>query len=183
MDNRLETFDRATLGLWRTTNTVLWGVLAAGVGVVLLQAFQRVIQQILARLHWNLFSGGLFFDLNQRMDPAHWTFWWVLPRYFVRSIGALLIGFAIGGIVGSRVWKRQALVASLAALATVVYTALFIGYAEGIGVIDRRYPTAPPGRNHSLLAGGIAGWLYEGVGLLAILSAALWARHVARRHA
>ena len=35
----------------------------------------------------------------------------------------------------------------------------------------------------SVLAGGIAGWLYEGVGLLAILSAALWARHVARRHA
>ena len=131
MDNRLETFDRATLGLWRTTNTVLWGVLAAGVGVVLLQAFQRVIQQILARLHWNLFSGGLFFDLNQRMDPAHWTFWWVLPRYFVRSIGALIPRGAV--IVGD--------------------------------------------------PGGIAGWLYEGVGLLAILSAALWARHVARRHA
>ena len=150
--------------------------------MVLLQAFQRVIQQIPLRLHLNLFNGGLFFDLNARMDAAHWTFWWVLPRYFVRSIGALAIGFAIGGIVGSRVWKRQGLVASLAALATVVYTALFIGYAEGVGT-DVRFSTAAPGRNHSLLASGIGGWMYEGVGLLAILSAALWARRVARRHA
>ena len=182
MDDRLETFDRATLGFWRTTNMVLWGALAAGVGVVLLQAFQRLLQQVLARLHLNLFGGGLFFDLNQRMDPARWTLWWVLPRYFVRSIGALLIGFVIGGIIGSRVWKRQGLVASVAALATIVYMALFIGYSYGIGEINR-FSTGPPERTHSLLASGISGWLYEGVGLLAILTAALWARHVARRHA
>ena len=182
MDDHLETLDRATLGLWRTMNTALWGALAAVAGLLALEAFQRLIPTLLGRFGWSPFGGGLGFNLNLRMDVSHWTFWFVLPRYFAKAIGAVIVGFIVGGIVGSRVWRRQTLVAALAALACMTYSAVFIEYAEGAG-LPNAFSFGPPAVNHSLFASGLSGWIYDLVGLIAVLTATLWARHVARRHA
>ena len=95
-----------------------------------------------------------------------------------------LIGFAIGGIVGAKVWKKQWLVAAVAALGYVLVATFFIEYTIRYLPIG---PTAGGGeggfglKQHGLSGTGWPGVVYDLVGILAIVTAGLWARHVARK--
>jgi len=181
MQDRLEGIDRATLGFWRATNVLAWSALAIVVGVVIHQSWVHLVPRVTRG--W--LNGSFLFSLNERQNASQYTTWFVLPKYFAKAIGEVLIGFAIGGIVGAKVWKKQWLVAAGAALGYVLFTVVRLEYATRFLPLEQ---TAGGGQasigvtTRGLGGTGWSGVVYDLVGIVAIVTAALWARHVARRH-
>lgn len=90
MADDLSWLDRTTLGIWRLANASVWTLAA-----------------FLAAMVMHLSFVGLMRHPAIDLYPH-------VPYQFLASAGlSLLIGFAIGGIVGVRVWRWQPGLAAL----------------------------------------------------------------------
>jgi hypothetical protein len=152
-------------------NVLAWSAVAVAVALVVHQAF---VHAVVRYVRWNMFG----FSLNERPDSFITTTWFELPRFIAKGVCDVIAGFAVGGIIGSKVWKHQPWVAAAAAAAySLVVVFLLESWARLFG------DSGPAVLQRGLGGSGWSAVLYDLVGIVAILTAALWARHIARRHA
>jgi len=174
MEETLDPLDRATMATWRATNALAWGGLALAAALVL----HTVGDELAKRVHrFNVFS------LNGRPWPEFGTWQFFAPSYGYKAFIAIVIGAAIGLIVGTKLLKAPAWVA--AGIASVyaliswfaLETSLHVIHASGEGAD----PTVGAGYSRHGLPSGGREWSYSLVALFAVLVAPLVARFVAKR--
>lgn len=173
MTDELSRLDRSTLRLWQGANLVGWSLLALLVALVV-----------------HLGVAGLF--RGTALDIMGHP-----PLQLLAALGlALVVGLAVGGIVGARVWRRQA---RTAGAVSALYTALALTRLRGLlgwptevtrtvrhgrGVGGPRDPGAVPVETTAVSIGSADLPLqlaFGAVTALSIVVAVLWARRVAGR--
>ena len=90
--------DRATLGAWRLGNIVGWSLGALVVAVATNFAARILIDDV----------------MDAALDPL--TGGTVVPESVGTLLSAVLVGTALGAVIGSRVWTRPVLVSVVVAL-------------------------------------------------------------------
>jgi len=177
MDNAYDPLDRATLATWRASNALGWGAVAVAIALVI----HTVGDQLVRRVHIpNLFT------INGRpVGFFTYTVWGILPQYVYRGFIALVVGVAIGWLVGRKVWRSQPAIAAAAASAYVLITVLVIESATRpilpFTVQRGGYSSASGEYTVHGLPSGVREWGYSALGLVAVLVAPLVARFVAKR--
>jgi hypothetical protein len=117
--------DRATLWLWRVTNVVGWSLLA-----LVAAGFLRLVAASVA-------------DLFLPSRISNWGMGYGLPVYvsygpYLEVPSSLAIGIAIGSIVGSRVYRAQAITAGIVAGIYAVPGFLYVQrFAHLFSVVSR----------------------------------------------
>lgn len=163
MADDLSRLDRATLAVWRFANASVWTVAALLAAVVIHLAFVGLMRHPAIDLYPHV------------------------PYQFLASAGlSLLIGLAIGGIIGVRAWRWQPALAAVASCAYVAVALVLFRRLLGwpTNVTTTVYPS-DNGQARSVAIGfadlplTAAYWVV--VASITILVASLWARRIARR--
>lgn len=157
----------------RWSNVVGWSALALGGSLGLHAVMIRIL---------NHGGSWLISRLDERATGALMTGQNLAVRFGARAGLFIIVGLLVGAIVGSRVTKRPAIVAAAVALG---YALLVVFIRESY---ERFGPVLADGSRFGSLERG-PGWpdvwavLYDVAGLIAIGTAALLAKAVARRKA
>jgi hypothetical protein len=177
MDDAYDPLDRATLATWRASNALGWGAVALAIALVI----HTMGDQLVRRVHIpNLFG------INTRPQQFFaYTFWGILPQYLYRGFVAIVVGVAIGWLIGRKVWRSQPAISSAVAAAYVLITWLVIETSfRSIAQTTTPGGTAPTASYSYPVHGlpsGVREWGYSALGLIAIVVAPLVARFVAKR--
>lgn len=172
MDDALAPLDRRTLAFWRTSNIVGWAASALAVAYA---------------MHWIAAEySGRYFAQAALDHKWEWTTgWFVLPSFAFRAAVSVMIGIAVGLIVGGRAWRRQAVVAASAATAYALIAIYLLSIHPGATETYRAGPqqilVTGPRLAHGFGGHGASGWIYDGLTLLTVPVAAAVARISARR--
>jgi len=174
MEETLDPIDRATMVTWRASNLLAWGGVALAAALVL----HTVGDELAKRVHRvNIFS------LNGRPEPEFGTWQFFAPSYGYKSFIAIVIGVAVGFIVGSKVLKASAWVAAGVASAYALIT--WIALESSLRVIHPSGEGAEPGFSVGVprhgLPSGAREWSYSLLALFAVAAAPLVARLVSKR--
>lgn len=171
-DDTYDALDRATLATWRVGNLVVWTGAALLVAIII----HLVADELATRFHLPLGFGGLDVRPHQEFGGT-WQFW--APLYGFRAGISIIIGLAIGTVLGLKAIRRPAALAALTATAYILITWLALETsvfyrARGDGTV------VTGGSRHGFPATAIE-WSYSVLGLIVLALAPLWARFVARR--
>lgn len=163
MADDLSGVDRMTLAVWRLANASMWTVAAFLAGAVIHLGFVGLMRHPAIDLYPHV------------------------PYQFLASAGlSLLIGLAIGGIIGVRAWRCQPALAALASGAYVIVALVL--FRRLLGWPTKVTTTVFPSDGGEARSVGIgfadlpvtAGYWVVGASIT-ILVASLWARRIARR--
>jgi hypothetical protein len=176
MEETLDPLDRATMVTWRASNVLAWASVALAVALVL----HTVGDELAKRVHrFNVWS------LNGRPLPEFGTWQFFAPSYGYKAFVAIVIGAAIGLVVGSKALKAPAWIAAGVASAYAVIswfvleTSFRVIHATGEGSNSG----LSAGFAHHGLPQSAREWSYSLVALFAVAVAPLVARLVAKRRA
>lgn len=115
MTDPLDRLDRATLVMWRTGNVVGWSLLALAAGLLIHMTVDRLLSQALLPAGFAPVGGS---DALRAIP--------VLAQGGV----SVLVGIAVGGIIGAKVWRREVITAAIVAAGYVALT--YLPFVSGL---------------------------------------------------